>query len=95
LGGSEVATNGFGTVVIAVTVMGAVIGILVIVRYGLFEQRWRGDEWMFHGDADTLPHDANGMSHEERHAIDPEPVGAVEPRQSLIAPGSRTRLRGG
>ena len=75
--------------------MGAVIGILVIVRYGLFEQRWRGDEWMFHGDADTLPHDANGMSHEERHAIDPEPVGAVEPRQSLIAPGSRTRLRGG
>ncbi len=81
--------NAFGTVLITVVIAGAIIGVVIVARYGLFGQRWRGEEWMFHGEADTIPHAASGMSFEERHVIDPEPVAPIEPGQALIAPGSR------
>jgi aspartate aminotransferase-like enzyme len=88
-GESEVVMNAFGTVLITVVIVSVVIGAVIVARYGLFGQRWRGEEWMFHGEADTVPHAAPGMSLEERHVIDPEPVAPIEPRQGLIAPGSR------
>ncbi len=81
--------NAFGTVLITVVIVSFIIGVVIVARYGLFGARWRGQEWMFHGDADTIPHAAPGMSFEERHVLDPEPVAPIEPLQSLVAPGSR------
>ena len=62
----------FATVVIAVTVIGIVVALIVLSRGRDPFADEAGELWVFHGEADTSPHEMPGTRFEERHVIDPE-----------------------
>jgi hypothetical protein len=73
----------FGTVVIIVCVIGVLVALVVVARQQDTFDRELGGLWMFHGTADTSPHQMPGTRFEERHVIDPPP--SVEPADELAA----------
>jgi len=80
----------FGTVVIIVCVIGVLVALVVVARQQDTFDRELGGLWMFHGTADTSPHQMPGTRFEERHVIDPPP--SVEPADELAASERAHRL---
>jgi len=62
----------FAAVVIAVTAIGIVVALIVQTRNRDPFADEAGGLWVFHGEADTSPHEMPGTRFEERHVIDPE-----------------------
>lgn len=61
----------FTVVVLAVAVLGVITALAIAVRQGDAFARGGGRFWIFHGEADTSPHQVPGARFEERHVIDP------------------------
>jgi hypothetical protein len=71
----------FAAVVIAVMVIGIVVSLIVLSRNRDPFADEAGGLWVFHGEADTSPHEMPGTRFEERHVIDPEPQSKSSPSQ--------------
>ena len=82
----------FGTVVIIVCVIGVLVALVVLARQEHTFDRELGGLWIFHGTADTSPHQMPGTRFEERHVIDPPP--SPEPADELAASAGAQRLDG-
>jgi hypothetical protein len=76
----------FGTVVIIVFIIGVLVALVVLARQRETFDREMGGLWIYHGTADTSPHDMPGTRFEERHVIDPPP--SAEPADGLAAVAS-------
>lgn len=84
--------SAFGAVVVGVAVLGIVVAlILAIRRRNAFSEEW-GGLWMFHGEADTSPHQMPGARFEVRHVIDPDLAGETAARSALSAARPRRRF---
>jgi len=62
----------FATVVVAVAILGIVVALVLAIRRRDAFSEERGELWLFHGEADTSPHQMPGARFEERHVIDPD-----------------------
>lgn len=67
--------SAFSVVVLAVAALGLLIGLVIAARSHDGFTRGGGRFWIFHGEADTSPHEMPGTRFEERHVIDPQPNG--------------------
>ncbi|MGZ6564869.1 MAG: hypothetical protein ACXVH3_35400 [Solirubrobacteraceae bacterium] len=75
--------SAFGAVVVGVVVLGIVVAlVLAIRRRNAFSEEW-GGLWIFHGEADTSPHQMPGARFEVRHVIDPDLAGETARTLSL------------
>lgn len=88
----------FGTVVIIVCVVGVLVALVVLAQQRDTFDREMGGLWIFHGTADTSPHQMPGTRFEERHVIDPPPTPKAADELAASAPdheldGSRTQSR--
>jgi hypothetical protein len=86
--------SAFGIVVVIAGVLGIVVALVIGLRHRDAFARERGSFWMFHGDADTSPHQMPGARFEERHVIDPE-VPAEAPRPAPLRSTVSTAVRRG
>jgi hypothetical protein len=91
--------SAFGAVVVGVAVLGIVVALILAIRSrNAVSEEW-GGLWMFHGEADTSPHQMPGARFEVRHVIDPDLAGdrrtlSLERRAAappFSAPGNRIR----
>jgi hypothetical protein len=82
----------FGAVVLIVCVISVVVALFVVARQQDTFDRESGGLWIFHGTADTSPHQMPGTRFEERHVIDPPP--SPEPADELAASARGHRLDG-
>jgi len=73
-------------VVVAVVIFGVVVALVLAIglRDGFCEERV--GLWMFHGEADTSPHQMPGAQFQERHVIDPEAAGETSERSAIRLP---------
>jgi hypothetical protein len=78
--------SAFGAVVVGVAILGIVVTLVLAIRGRDAFSQERGGFWMFHGEADTSPHQMPGARFEERHVIDPDPVPGISVASSPSAP---------
>jgi hypothetical protein len=83
--------SAFGAVVVGVAIFGIVVALVLAIRRRDAFSVERGGLWMFHGEADTSPHQMPGARFEERHVIDPDLVADASVRSSPRAAPQRRR----
>ena len=83
--------SAFGAVVVGVAIFGIVVALVLAIRRRDAFSVERGGLWMFHGEADTSPHQMPGARFEVRHVIDPDLAGETVARSALSAARPRRR----
>lgn len=74
--------SALGAVIVAVMIVGIVVALVLAIRGRGFSAQL-GGLWMFHGEADTSPHQMPGARFEERHVIDPDATAPTSPGSSI------------
>ena len=90
--------SAFGAVVIIVCIIGVLVALVLFARQRDTFDREMGGLWIYHGSADTSPHQMPGTRFEERHVIDPVAEAPPDDELAGIADAdkpdrSRTELR--